>query len=154
MIELQGPICTVYFRSRDGCLAGHVTQAHSVFDACRNALAWFADTSYWKGPQPDPETIFEVQVVSRKEKWHVKGRPRYASRLRPSRYRSPGRRTSSTTRRSSALANCRLPFSGKTITRSVADTNLRISAPHSAHVSFPPSSPMTGPPHPACNRSA
>lgn len=67
----QMPTCTVYFRAPDGRLAGHTTEAETLFEACRNALAWFADPD-WQGPRPTEDTILEVQVVSRAEKWRVR----------------------------------------------------------------------------------
>ncbi len=71
MAGSQQLICTVYFRSRDGRLAGHVTQGSSVFEACRNSLVWFADP-FWLGPQPEEDTILEIGVVSRRETWRVR----------------------------------------------------------------------------------
>ena len=65
--------CTVYVRDRrDGHLvAGHVTDAQSVFAACRLALAWFESDHGRVRYFPD-ETILEVQRISQEKIWYVR----------------------------------------------------------------------------------
>jgi hypothetical protein len=60
----------VYF-TKDGRTAAHVTAALSLFDACKKAIAWF-DDPFWKGPISGPDTILEVQVVAKTERWRVR----------------------------------------------------------------------------------
>jgi hypothetical protein len=36
-----------------------VTQAETLFDACRKGLDWFNDL-FWKGPVPEDDTILDV----------------------------------------------------------------------------------------------
>jgi hypothetical protein len=48
-------------------LGGHVTSGVSLFDAVRNAYAWFTDP-FWQGHKPTPDTIFRVCVIGEAEK--------------------------------------------------------------------------------------
>ena len=67
------PTCTVYVRDyRDGHLvAGHVTAAETLFEACRTALAW------WESPHGRPlyfsdDTVLEVHRLGREKGWKVR----------------------------------------------------------------------------------
>ena len=66
-------VCSVYFTGADGRLAGHVTNASSLFEAVRNAWQWTHST-HWQGPRPTLDTIFDVQVSSKPEKYRVLAR--------------------------------------------------------------------------------
>ena len=67
------PTCTVYVRDYNDrrLVAGHVTSANTVFEACRIALAW------WESPHGrrlyfSDDTILEVHLVGREEGWKVR----------------------------------------------------------------------------------
>jgi hypothetical protein len=42
-----------------------------VFEAVANAIDWFAD-SYWHGPKPRRDTVYEVSVVGDERTWKVR----------------------------------------------------------------------------------
>ena len=49
----------------------NTTGGWSLFDAVRNALAWFED-DHWKGPRPTDETVFDVTFVGKEERYFVR----------------------------------------------------------------------------------
>jgi hypothetical protein len=63
----------VSFKTEDGRLFCHVTMAHSVFEAVREGMDFFADP-FWRGPKPTPEAVFEVSLVGDERVWRVMGR--------------------------------------------------------------------------------
>jgi hypothetical protein len=54
----------------DGRPFTYVTAANTLFEAVAKAIEWFADP-YWHGPKPQPDTIYEVSLVSDGREWQV-----------------------------------------------------------------------------------
>jgi hypothetical protein len=61
----------VNFRDRNGKLGSVSTAGSSVFDACDNALKFFAN-DFWKGSKPTFETILEVHPVGDSRSFRVR----------------------------------------------------------------------------------
>ncbi len=65
--------CTVYVRDRVDrrLIAGHVTDAQTVFGACRQALAWF-ESDHGRAVRFSDDTVLEVQLVGSEKIWYVR----------------------------------------------------------------------------------
>ena len=44
--------------------------ARTLYEAVANAIEWFAD-SYWHGPKPRKDTVYEVSLVGDERTWKV-----------------------------------------------------------------------------------
>lgn len=71
----------VTIRDRDGRPFVHVTMACNVFEAVANGIEWFADP-YWRGPKPQRNTVYEVDVVGDERRWKVRAESVERWRLR------------------------------------------------------------------------
>ena len=65
--------CIVSFADVRGNEWSHVTAASTVFEAIREAQAWF-DDPFWKGPKPSMDTVFKVSLVGDSRVWRVRAR--------------------------------------------------------------------------------
>ena len=63
----------VSFKTPDGCLWCHVTMAHSVIEAVREGMNFFADP-FWRRAETERGTPFEVSLVGDERVWWVGGR--------------------------------------------------------------------------------
>ena len=84
--------CTVYVRDRvSGCfVAGHITDAQTLFGACRQTLAWF-ESDHGRVVRFSEDTVLEVQCVGREKIWYVRaGAVRKAKADQQSLFLSPG----------------------------------------------------------------
>ena len=64
------PVTCITIRDRDGRPFVHVTEAKTLFEAVQNGIDWFAD-SYWHGPKPRRDTVYEVSLVGDDRRWQV-----------------------------------------------------------------------------------
>ena len=65
-----GKVACVTIRGRNGGEFMTVTAGHSLFEAVANAIDFFAD-SYWHGPKPRKDTVYEVSSVGDDRTWKV-----------------------------------------------------------------------------------
>ena len=59
---VPGRTCIVGFHTRDGKWWCHVTAARPTHEAVWEGWEFFQD-SFWHGPKPTPETVFEISLV-------------------------------------------------------------------------------------------
>ena len=64
---------TVYMLDgRGGELGGYVTEGATLFEAVRQAWAWFEDP-HWLGQRPSRDTVFRVRSVADPQQvWYVR----------------------------------------------------------------------------------
>lgn len=48
-----------------------MTKALTVFEAAANSIDWLAE-SYWRGPKPRRDTVYEVSLVGDERRWKVR----------------------------------------------------------------------------------
>lgn len=65
-----GRTCVVKIRDANGHSYARTTVAASLYEAVRNAIAFF-ERDYWQGPKPNAGTVFEVTVVGEQRTYRV-----------------------------------------------------------------------------------
>jgi hypothetical protein len=71
--HVPGRTCVVSFRTPDQKLWCHVTAARSTHEAVREGWEFFHD-SFWRGPRPTFDTVFEITLIGDERRWWVRGR--------------------------------------------------------------------------------